>query len=88
MTSEDARLLQCSINNVVRLHCTDGEVIVGKIDTVDVEDGEVVYEMLSTTDESKYEKFDRQPAYLIRFQEIVSVEVLTAYGKGETNPPQ
>jgi hypothetical protein len=46
---------------------------VAKIDSVDQEVGEVVYQMLSTTDESKYEKFDRQPAYLIHFREIASV---------------
>jgi hypothetical protein len=48
---------------------------VAKIDTVDAEVGEVVYEMLSTTDESKYEKLDQQPAYLIHFHDIASVEV-------------
>jgi hypothetical protein len=73
MTSDDIRLLQRSIDGTVKLNCTDGEVIVAKIDSVDQEVGEVVYQMLSTTDESKYEKFDRQPAYLIHFREIASV---------------
>ena len=74
MTHEEIALLQRSIDKVVRLRCTDGEVIIAKIDTVDVGDQEIVYEMLSTTDESKYEKYDRQPAYLIHFAEILSVE--------------
>ena len=75
MTRDDIALLQRSIHKVVRLSCADGEVILAKIDTVDPEDGEIVYEMLSTTDESKYEKFDRHPAYLIHFHEVGSVEV-------------
>lgn len=74
MTAEDIVLLQNSIDKRVRLRCTDGEIIVVRIDTVDAGDGEIVYEMISTSDESKYEKFDRQPAYLIHFAEIASVE--------------
>jgi hypothetical protein len=77
MTQDDIVRIQQSIDRVVRLQCTDGETILAKIDAVDVEDGEIVYEMLSTTDESKYEKFDRQPAYLIHFHEIASVEPVT-----------
>ena len=77
MTQDDIVRIQQSIDGVVRLQCTDGETILAKIYTVDVEDGEIVYEMLSTTDESKYEKFDRQPAYLIHFHEIASVEPVT-----------
>lgn len=73
-------LLRESIDKIVRLRCTDGEIIVAKVDLVDAEDGEIVYEMLSTTDESKYEKFDRQPAYLIRFHQISSVEALPSGG--------
>lgn len=74
MTTDDVTLLQQNIDKVVRLKCTDGEIILAKIDLVDPVDEEIVYEMLSTTDESKYEKFDRQPAYLLRFNEISSVE--------------
>jgi hypothetical protein len=78
MTTDDVMLLQRSIDATVKINCTDGEVIVAKIDEVDTEVGEVVYQMLSTTDESKYEKLDRQPAYLIHFHEIASVESLVA----------
>ncbi len=77
MTQDDIVRIQQSIDMVVRLQCTDGETILAKIYAVDVEDGEIVYEMLSTTDESKYEKFDRQPAYLIHSHEIASVEPVT-----------
>ncbi len=67
MTADEGTLLQRSIDATVKLNCIDGEIIVAKIDSVDPEVGEIVYQMLSTTDESKYEKFDRQPAYLIPF---------------------
>jgi hypothetical protein len=75
MTPDALMLLQQSIDKVVRLKCTDGEIIVAKIDLVDPVDEEIVYEMLSTTDESKYEKSDRQPAYLLHFNEVSTVDV-------------
>jgi hypothetical protein len=77
MTPEALVLLQQNIGKVVRLTCSDGEVIVAKLDLVDPTDEEIVYEMLSTTDESKYEKFDRRPAYLLRFSEISAVSAVT-----------
>jgi hypothetical protein len=76
MTPDAVALLQRSIDKVVRLTRTDGEVIVAKIDLVDPIDEEIVYEMLSTSDESKYEKFDRQPAYLLYFSDISAVEAV------------
>jgi hypothetical protein len=36
--------------------------------------------MVSTTDEAKYEKFDRQPAYLLRFSELSKVEPMDEGG--------
>jgi hypothetical protein len=77
MTPEAIVLLQQSIGKVVRLTCSDGEVIVAKLDLVDPMDEEIVYEMLSTTNESKYEKFDKQPAYLLRFSDISTVNAET-----------
>jgi hypothetical protein len=77
MTPDAIALLQQNIGKVVRLTCSDGEVIVAKLDLVDPMDEEIVYEMLSTTDESKYEKFDQQPAYLLRFSEISAVNTMT-----------
>ncbi len=67
MTDQDTELLLRSIDKTVRIECTDGEVILAKIDTVSIEDGEIVFELLSTTDEKKYEKYDKQPAYLMHF---------------------
>ena len=77
MTPEEIALLQCNIGRVVQLTCKDGEVIMAKIDLVDPLDEEIVFEMLSTTDESKYEKFDQQPAYLLPFSDITTVNAIT-----------
>lgn len=76
MTHESIALLQQSIDKPVRLTCTDGEVIMAKLILVDPLDEEIVFDMLSTTDESKYEKFDRQPAYLLRFSDISTVDTV------------
>jgi len=77
MTENDVALLRQSIDKIVRFRCTDGEIILGKVHAVDVEDEEIVYDLVTTTDESKYEKRDEQPAYLIRFNDIASVEATT-----------
>ena len=53
MTAGAVVLLQESIGKVVRLTRPDGEVIVAKITLVDRLDEEIVFDMLSTTDESK-----------------------------------
>jgi small nuclear ribonucleoprotein (snRNP)-like protein len=76
MTPDAVTLLQQNINKIVRLTCRDGEAIVAKITLVDPMDEEIVFDMVSTTDESKYEKFDREPAYLLPFSDILSVEAL------------
>ena len=77
MTPEAIGLLQQSVGKVVRITRADGELIVAKVSLVDPHDEEIVFEMLSTTDESKYEKFDRQPAYLLFFSDIASVDAST-----------
>jgi hypothetical protein len=74
MTNRDTELLLRNTDKTVRIRCKDGEVILAKIDTVSVDEGEVVFELVSTTDEKKYEKYDEQPAYLMHFHEIATVE--------------
>lgn len=76
MTPEAIVLLQQSIGKVLRLTRSDGETIVAKITLVDPLDEEIVFDMLSTTDESKYEKFDRAPAYLLYFSDISTVSAV------------
>jgi len=49
-------------------------VLIAKVQHVSEEDEDVVYDLVSTTRESQYEKHDEQPAYLIKFADIDSVE--------------
>jgi hypothetical protein len=37
---------------------------------------DLVYDLVSTSKESQYEKVDQQPAYMITFQDIESAELL------------
>ena len=78
MTQDDIQLLKDRTNGTVRINCTDGEVIIAKVQLVSEEDEDVVYDLISTTKESRYEKHDEQPAYLIKFQDIRSVEAIDA----------
>jgi hypothetical protein len=77
MTPEAIVLLQQSIGKMVRLTRPDGEVILAKVIIVDPLDEEIVFNMLSTSEESKYEKFDREPAYLLYFNDISTVNAVT-----------
>ena len=74
MTENDVALVRQSIDKIVRFRCTDGEIILAKVHTIDLEAEEIVYDLMTTTDESKYEKHDDQPAFLIHFRDIASVE--------------
>jgi hypothetical protein len=78
VTERDLLVLKSNVNNVVRIVCMDGETMLAKIHFVSDEDEDVIYDLLSTTKESRYEKHDKQPAYLIRFQDIERVEALQA----------
>jgi hypothetical protein len=48
--------------------------MLAKVHAVSDEDEDVVYDLVSTTKESQYEKHDEQPAYLIKFVDIERVE--------------
>jgi len=74
MTPDDLELLKEKVNKVVKIVCTNGEIMLAKIHAVSDEDEDVIYDLIQTTKESQYEKHDVQPAYLIRFQDIQHVE--------------
>jgi small nuclear ribonucleoprotein (snRNP)-like protein len=74
MTEQDLQLLKASVDKVVRIICRDGERMLARVHAVSDEDGDVIYDLVSTTKESQYEKHDEQPAYLIRFENIEHVE--------------
>jgi hypothetical protein len=76
MTEADIKLLKSSVGSDVRIICYDGEVMTANVHWVSEQDGELSYDLISTTKESQYEKYDEQPVYLIRFKDIERVEPL------------
>ncbi len=78
MTEAELHILKSSIGKVVRIICHEGETMLARIHTVSDEDEDVIYDLISTTKESQYEKHDEQPAYLIRFRDIERVEPFPA----------
>ncbi|MGI9071162.1 MAG: hypothetical protein ACR2JB_07545 [Bryobacteraceae bacterium] len=59
---------------MAKIHTLDGEVMVAKILFISEYEQDVIYDLVSTSRESQYEKPDKQPAYRIRFEEIGAVE--------------
>ena len=76
MTGADLELLKASVHKVVRIICYDGEILTAKVDFVFEDEEDLIYDLVSTTKESHYEKHDKQPAYLIKFKDIDRVEPL------------
>jgi hypothetical protein len=74
VTEQDLEVLKASVDKVVRIVCHDGERMLARVHAVSDEDEDVIYDLVSTTKESQYEKHDEQPAYLIKFQNIEHVE--------------
>ena len=74
MTESDLQLLKASVDKVVKIISCDGETMLAKIHVVSDEDEDVIYDLISTTKESQYEKHDEQPAYLMKFRDIERVE--------------
>lgn len=74
MTEQDLQVLKASINKIVRIVCYDGETMLAKLHAISDEDQDVIYDLVSTTRLSQYEKHDEQPAYLIKFDDIEHVE--------------
>ena len=66
-----------SVDQVVRLHCADGEVISAKIEFVSEEDQDVICQVLSTNQPGKpaYEKGGIPADYLIRLEDIEQIEM-------------
>jgi hypothetical protein len=69
MRKSDIELLRTSVGKVIRVHCRDGELFVGKAVSVSEEEQDLIYELISTSRESQYEKADQQPAYMIKFDD-------------------
>lgn len=76
MDENDLRLLKSSVDKLVRIRCSDGEVLVAKVLFVWDEYSDVSYDLVSTNREDKYEKCGPEAAHTISFQDIVCVEPL------------
>jgi hypothetical protein len=76
MTTNDLETLKASKDKVVKITTSDGETLIAKVLLVSEEDEDVLFELISTTHEGQYEKFDQQPAYAIDFKKIESVEAV------------
>ena len=85
MTDNDLRTLKENDNRTVRIKTYDGEVMLARVRFVSETEHDLVYDLVLTSRESQYEKRDEQPAYLIKFEEIESVEALQTQGRvGQT----
>jgi len=76
MNAKDLETLKASVDRVVKIISCDGESLLAKVVLVSEEDDDVIYELVATSRESQYEKFDEQPAYAIDFKNIESVEAV------------
>jgi hypothetical protein len=74
MTDKDLRTLRENDNRIVQIRTNDGEVMLAKVRFVSESEQDLVYDLVSTSKEGQYEKYDEQPAYLIKFEDIESVE--------------
>ena len=76
MTPADLQLLKDHVHKIVEIICTNREVMLARVLIVSEEDEDVIYDLVTTTNESQYEKHDEQPAYLIRFEDIEQVSAV------------
>jgi hypothetical protein len=77
MNQKDIETLKQNDNRLVRVTTRDGEVMIAKVRFVSDSNQDLIYNLVSTTKESQYEKHDEQPAYRIDFKDIESVEAVT-----------
>jgi GH15 family glucan-1,4-alpha-glucosidase len=86
MTDKDLRTLKENDNHIVSIKTYDGEVMMAKVRFVSQSEQDLVYDLISTSKESQYEKHDEQPAYLIKFVDIESVDVPAEPGPTAVGP--
>jgi hypothetical protein len=75
MTEKDIQILKDNYSKIVTIKTYDGEVMLAKVRFVSELERDLVYDLISTSRESQYEKHDEQPAYLIKFDDIESVRM-------------
>jgi hypothetical protein len=65
----DIELLKSRIDKNVQLHCRDGEIVVGTVHFVSEEKRDVIYDLISSNRNSRYQAFG-DSAYRLTFDEI------------------
>ena len=65
----DVELLKTRIDGKVQFHCKNGEVVVGIVHFVLEEEGDVIYDLISSNRMGQYQSFGNS-AYLLTFEEI------------------
>ena len=70
MTPEDVERLRRHEGKIVRIDCTDGEILEAKIVHVDDEYQDVMYDLVSSTKPEKY-KAGKAAAYVIDWADIL-----------------
>lgn len=78
MNVQDIETLKASINKRVKIRTCDGECLLAQLLEVSEEDKDIIYDLISTSRESQYEKFDEQPAYRMEFKDIQTVEAVSS----------
>jgi hypothetical protein len=76
MTEKDLQTLRDHYDQVVRITTRDGEVMLAKVLFISETEGDLSYDLISTSREAQYEKHDEQPVYLIPFRDIDCVEAV------------
>jgi hypothetical protein len=74
MTETDLAVLKAHIDKVVKIIARDGEQFLARIHAISDEDADVIYDLVSGHNQSDTLGSKREPAYLIKFQEIDRVE--------------
>jgi hypothetical protein len=80
MTEHDIQLLKDNDQKMLRLHLTDGEVVTVKVLFVSESEQDVIVDLISSTNITRYPKDDIQPAFQYRFRDIVMVEPIANDG--------
>lgn len=69
MDQIDIDFLKSRVGHNVRFHCTDGEVLIGRLRFVSDDEQDVIFDLVSSNRMSRYESFG-ECAYTLPFSEI------------------
>jgi hypothetical protein len=78
MTNDDIQLLKDNDQKLVRLHLSDGEVVTVKVLFVSEAEQDVIVDLISSTNITRYPKDDIQPTFQYKFQDIFTVEPVSS----------